>query len=750
MQRKLAVRLHAFSRGVDGGIDICDAAKKPQIVIQAKHYARSKYSDLLRSLKKEVEKIEKINPTQYYVCTSLELTKNNKDKIVELFNGYMVDISSVMDKVEIDSFLQLPENDDIVKVHYKLWLCATNVLSLVYNQNVFIDCTELMLDIEKYIKLFVDTESFHEAKNKLITDKVIIITGAPGVGKSTISKMLSLFFVSEGYIARYATDNNISDIKKSLSIDSAKKELILLDDFLGQHYLKMKETQPNELKTLISFIERSRNKKLIMNSRITIFKEAIQSSIIFRELIEKHEANKYLIDLDKMPLFEKAKILYNHLFFNDLPRTYFTNIKSNQNYLKIVQHKNYNPRIIEYVTKKRNYGSVSPGEYFVYILRKLDNPEDVWKDEFRNRLEEVDRVLMNTLYTLTDTIIDMEILEAAFNKRMQKYKNLDTSINPFKNTIIRLNDSLLKIIEQKGKSKISVINPSINDYVREEIRCNSNEQVSIVNSAKYVEQILKIAQSEDAKEHVWEIIKAGDFLKIPVLKNSIFYYYFQLVVEWKIFDQGIYSSFLLSVERAYQNLSSEYKSDYAELYYKLFSHGFAEYYDFRSVFSRAEKMHFIIRPMFLDDVKEFFKIITEKYPDCDEYYDTFKTTIIEKIHEVVQEEADNDLYEKASKIISNADSSDISSYIEGDSYYLEDCLWDTIEELIHQNIKYNLASVSPALVIIIDDFDVTEMKYEFDLSGALHSVLQEEDHDEDNRYDRGASDLAAIRDMFEQ
>lgn len=57
MQKKLGKPLQIFARGRDGGIDITDDTVKKNVVIQAKHYIKSKYADLLSSLKKEVAKV---------------------------------------------------------------------------------------------------------------------------------------------------------------------------------------------------------------------------------------------------------------------------------------------------------------------------------------------------------------------------------------------------------------------------------------------------------------------------------------------------------------------------------------------------------------------------------------------------------------------------------------------------------------------------------------------------------------------
>ena len=83
MSKKLGVDLRRFAAGRDGGIDLADSTYKPKIIVQVKHYIKTDVSGLIRSLAKEVEKIEELNPTQYYICCSKELSAK---KISEIYS----------------------------------------------------------------------------------------------------------------------------------------------------------------------------------------------------------------------------------------------------------------------------------------------------------------------------------------------------------------------------------------------------------------------------------------------------------------------------------------------------------------------------------------------------------------------------------------------------------------------------------------------------------------------------------------
>ena len=71
MQKKLGVELRVYKAGKDSGIDLKDNEDGNNIVIQVKHYINSSYSDLKRSLKREVEKVKKLKPNRYFICDNV-------------------------------------------------------------------------------------------------------------------------------------------------------------------------------------------------------------------------------------------------------------------------------------------------------------------------------------------------------------------------------------------------------------------------------------------------------------------------------------------------------------------------------------------------------------------------------------------------------------------------------------------------------------------------------------------------------
>lgn len=577
---------------------------------------------------------------------------------------------------------------------------------------------------------------------KLKKENIIIIVGAPGVGKSTISKMILLKYVSEGYSVRYASDNNIGDIKNILSNDKESKEIVLLDDFLGQHYLNLKESEPNELKTLCAFIKRNPNKKLIMNSRITILSEARNKFITFDELMEEYDENKYLIDLDKMSQVEKARILYNHFYFNNLPKEYYIEIQKGNRYLNIIRHRNYNPRIIEYVTKNKRVKPIKVENYYKYIMDNLDNPKNVWKDEFENRLEVSDRKLMFTLYSLTNRYIDINLLNRVYGKYINKDSQIDKSVNIFERVTSRLSDSLVNKIPKDKNIEIGVLNPSINDYMKNELDSNINQIMDIVKNAVYIQQILKFEHHKEVEVFIREKILFDEFLKYETLKKSIFFYCIKFVFRYGIKDEKIKNVVKLSFERSYENLELGFDCvEYSELLNDIFISeiGFLEFFDIFEILFNSNKMRFIFKNIDYDTMNTYLKQIGKVY-ECNNDYevlyqdilDEIKNFLIDKMLEKIGEKTENDLYDIAEKLISTAKQEAIEEF--KSSY--EGTLLDEMNIKVYKRMveiaNELVDEVSDFIIIDMEELDLDEIENHMDIEEYLYDCINDLEHSEDS------------------
>ena len=522
VKRLYNVDLRCFRQGKDGGRDAADSKTLNSSIMQAKKYTTN-FSVLFSALKKEKEKIDKIKPKQYFVCTSLRLSPDDIFQIYNLFSEYMANCNNILDGTQISDFLEEPKNKDLIEKNYKLWMVASNVLSNINSKDIIIDGEVLLHDINKKKNFYVKTDYFHSALEKLRENKTILIIGDPGVGKSTISNMLTLFLVGLDFRITYSSGNSIDGLKKALLLNPDKKELVYIDDFLGQSYLELKSRSVNELHSLVAFIKMQKNKYLILNSRITIHKEAETKFNAYGTLLEN--VNVSILDINKMSLLDKAKIFYDHLYFNDVEPECLSAIRKERNYMKILNHPNYNPRIIEYVTKKGNFNKNDYSDYCNYIIESLNFPEKVWENEFKYRLDVADRIFMNSLFSLTNNAVSIEVFIEVFNKRLTA-ESIDTSKDIFDDVYKRLSENLVKItVNNKNERNISVANPSINDYIRKSLSKNKAEIEKILGSVIYIEQFETLVKEFFKSSEMKELVKSKRLFDLKHINYSVGYYY---------------------------------------------------------------------------------------------------------------------------------------------------------------------------------------------------------------------------------
>lgn len=760
MQKKLSTSLRVFAKGRDGGIDLTDNVNTHSIIIQVKHYIGSKFANLRTTLKKEIDNVHKWNPTQYYICCGMQLTDGNISDVYEMFSDYMKSDENIITLKEIDEFLQKPENGDVVRKHYKLWLYASNILNEIYNQEIFIDCEALLSDIDEGCKFFVQTNIYNQCIEHLDKTGLLMITGGPGVGKTTTSKMLVLYYASQGYRVRYTTNGDISDIKKSLSNDKECKEIVLLDDCLGQHYFHMKSTQENELLSLIKYVKLSNNKKLILNSRITIFNEAKERSGEFNIFFKENKIRHSIINMDSITSLEKAKIFYNHLIYKRVPSQYINSIKENKNYLKIVQHKNYTPRVIEHVTFSFNYLKIIPSKYFDYIHDSLDNPNDIWKNEFERRLQEVDRAFLSTLYSLTDTNVEYSVLKNCFDRRLTRISNIDFTLNNFELVLSRLNESLINVIDNKSKMSIGVINPSVNDYLKNALTLNKLELNEVRNSICMFNQFERSYSKEELSNVYFEYIISEKINEIDFDSDSERNYFISShICKYNIKNYKYREVIFDYLDHSYCYTYS--KSDWLshiEVFTLLLDKDMYEFYSINEFIEDEFHIYNLFSNLNLDELIETINRLTECYEINGKEYVWFKLLCKKMMNDEILYYSENinvsdyydnndihELLKENTKVYYYSGSEEVDIDIDAITSALEEMISDEIDKEILEKVS-NLNEDINSIISLPKSYNLSVREIE----SAIDSYIKEVDYDEFDNGRLGASYISEIESIFER
>ena len=491
ISKKLGLEFKNYKLGKDGGIDLKN--KENGIICQCKHI--KKFADLKSNIKKELPKIDKIKELKkYYLIVSTQLTPQNENEIIKILDKYIEDSNQIISYNEIETFLEQEKNIDVLKNNSKLWLTSYRVLEIFQQKYIDFEINNLLDNIKSNMSYFVETNVFRKCYDKILNDRLLIISGAPGVGKTINSNMLVAKMIANNPDLKLKTTNgsNYKEMIKTLDYDSF--EIIILDDFLGQSYLDKTSEQISEIIKIIDYVKRNSNKYLILNSRLNVLNDAKMTHEKFEELLNSLEGNKYVIDMENITYLEKAEIIYNLHYFNKVPKEYFEELKKKNlfwyRYEEIVKNANYNTRIIEYCVINYKKDNISKEKYYEYIMKNIKNPRQVWHRQF-SKFSNEELSYLHTMYSLGTNDVSNVRLKECFENVSRK-RNYDTEQNKYNKITEKMSNCIIKQSVKGTEFVLNVINPSVNDYIMNELKENNLELEKMLEECVYIEQLINL------------------------------------------------------------------------------------------------------------------------------------------------------------------------------------------------------------------------------------------------------------------
>lgn len=546
IQARDGVYIESFTAGIDGGIDFRYALSKDKdSVIQVKRY--SSFSSLLSELKKETEKVRKLKVSRYYISTSVGLTPHNKTEIQNLFGSDILATADIIGRDDLNNLLGL--YPDIEKKYYKLWLSSTNVLESIIHKRIENWAAFEMDKIKNDIHQYVINDSFDDALRILSEHRYVIISGIPGIGKTTLARMLVYELLAKGMEEFIYIPSDIDDAVEMFKEN--RKQVFFYDDFLGSTVFEAGEKNfDQKLLSFIAKVRRSDNKLFILTTREYILSDAL---LYYDRFQQNHlEIAKCTLALNYYTKRIKAAILYNHLADAHIPDDYVEALLENGNYKKLINHQNFNPRVIETFINDKVWESVEPKYFMNKLLGFFDSPMSVWEKAF-DKLEPTTRYILLTLATLPLPVRVEDWRSAFDNFRLVHMARLGLQCDEFKwNDSIRvLEDCFVATDRLDNGLVVKFYNPSVRDFLSAYLGKHLETCQLLIAGSYYTEQLYSMFS--DWKWYNHQLYSGASFVIIEPERLEVVKDAFLRLIQTKRTCSLMYSNRLVNKVTSYDD-----------------------------------------------------------------------------------------------------------------------------------------------------------------------------------------------------
>lgn len=556
-------QVEAFRQGRDQGVDLrYTTADGGKTVVQCKHYAKTPFAGLYAAMKKEYDKIQCLGPERYLLVTSQFLTPAGKDKLLDILSPFCQSTEDILGGNELNSLLrQYPR---VEQAHYKLWLTSSAVLEKLLHSEIYQQSAMMQEEIQNKLRLYVQSKTAYDKAHEMLKKyHCCIISGIPGIGKTTLAEILTIYYLDQGYqIVKVRSD--IQEASKAYS--HGQKQVFIYDDFLGSTGLELKENK-NEGKELLSFLDfvsRKKGKRFILTTREYILNQACQNSEEFARA--NFDYKKCTISLEDYTRSDRARILYNHLFFHEAAREDVQDLLADDRVLKLIDHPNYSPRLIETVIKLwASAEDEGDGSFYHFFSDTLNHPSRLWEHAFCRKISPAARDLLLLLCPTPRSISlsDLKRRYEGYHQYRSHRQNRPIDTTDFNNALKETEGTFIRI----DNSEVSYHNPSVRDFICGYIRENDVEFKMLCETAEEFDFCIQLVLLDRdlcrtySEEFVSALRRTAGTDRLYVLADQIR----ELkIVNWQLkmeeiehITQQMLESFLDQVEREREMLSED-------------------------------------------------------------------------------------------------------------------------------------------------------------------------------------------------
>ena len=376
----------------------------------------------------------------------------------------------------------------------------------------------ILRDIENTCKKFVPTSITAKCIKHLEDKNLLILVGNPGVGKSYNSKFLVAKYLEIGYKLLYSPNKNLKDILQEYN--DKEKFILFIDDIFGSNNIDFMSTISDS--EIVSLLENTnRNLKIIINSRISFFNDVNQKY----DKIGRLGLKPFVIETSQFTYTEKARILIKHLKLSNIPKKciynlfekgkfYIKNITNPLNIYRIIFHKNYNPRLVDLMTRLDfiNFDD----NYIDKFIENLDNPYLIYDHSYNNNLENNERLIIKAIYLKSVYKNNYEVKVDSLYRIISQFNITEEE---FKISLKKLEKSFVSIYASGNNLICKFYDPSIMDYCINKFK-ESNDMAIFIDKVENKEELDNILLNDkiDVKKRKKKIIEL-DYTNFEILKK---------------------------------------------------------------------------------------------------------------------------------------------------------------------------------------------------------------------------------------